>query len=109
MCEKNKLTMSHECSICLTAFELGNNVVELKCDKSHIFHKTCLSTWTMQAYTCPVCREPIIRQLEDIEAYKQLSRINQMSQFEDNLAEADVNSSIAPDAQSEAYGVDDRE
>lgn len=46
MCEKNKLTMSHECSICLTRFELGDNVVELRCDKSHIFHKTCLTTWT---------------------------------------------------------------
>ena len=82
-------------------------MVGLKCDKTHIFHKSCLSTWTMQAYTCPVCREPIIRQLEDIEAYKQLSRINQMSQFEDVLAEAYLASSNAADGQSEAYGAEE--
>lgn len=76
MCEDNKISLGHDCSICLVKFELGNNVVELQCDKSHIFHKSCLSEWTKQSYTCPVCREPIIRQLEDIEAYKQLARLN---------------------------------
>lgn len=100
MCEKNKLSMNHDCSICITKFELGNNVVQLKCDKTHIFHKGCLTQWTAQSYTCPICREPIISQLEDIEAYKQLARLNQLGQFEDNLAEGEMINNI-PEEQNE--------
>lgn len=43
-----------ECSICLMQFAPADNVVKLSCN--HLFHRTCVTTWFMQKYTCPVCR-----------------------------------------------------
>jgi hypothetical protein len=44
----------------------------------------------MQSYTCPICREPIINQTEDIEAYKHLARLNQVHMMEDDIVEANI-------------------
>lgn len=31
-----------ECSICLTPFDLKDDVIELKCSDEHVFHEDCL-------------------------------------------------------------------
>lgn len=49
----------HECSVCLTQFELESEVNSLSC--GHVFHKECLEKWL--AYwniTCPLCRTPLL-------------------------------------------------
>jgi hypothetical protein len=44
-----------ECSVCQTAFEAGERVVELAC--CHGFHRECLMPWLERGgRTCPVCR-----------------------------------------------------
>ena len=44
-----------ECAICLEDFKKGEEVVELKCDKKHIFHRRCLQKWGENHSTCPLC------------------------------------------------------
>ncbi|KAL8161651.1 hypothetical protein V2J09_013140 [Rumex salicifolius] len=44
-----------ECSVCLTAFEEGVEVSELRC--KHAFHRSCLDKWFDHHHsTCPLCR-----------------------------------------------------
>lgn len=47
-----------DCNICLTSFELGEEVVRIPC--KHIFHSTCLVPWLKQNGTCPVCRFSLV-------------------------------------------------
>lgn len=42
------------CTICLSTFEQGDNLIHLKCD--HYFHKQCARRWLEKNATCPVCR-----------------------------------------------------
>ena len=45
------------CTICLSTFEQGDNLLHLKCD--HYFHKPCARRWLEKNATCPVCRVKI--------------------------------------------------
>lgn len=48
-----------DCSVCLSAYEEGDEVRKLKCD--HKFHKACVDTWLLQdSATCPLCRRPVL-------------------------------------------------
>lgn len=47
-----------DCNICLTSFELGEEVVRIPC--KHIFHSACLVPWLKQNGTCPVCRFSLV-------------------------------------------------
>jgi len=49
-----KAFMGSDCSVCITAFEVGNTVVDLPC--SHRFHRACIATWLSEyRSTCPLC------------------------------------------------------
>jgi len=41
------------CSICLCEYERGERVVRLPCD--HIYHESCLNSWTTNHTRCPLC------------------------------------------------------
>jgi hypothetical protein len=41
------------CSICLCEYERGERVVRLPCD--HIYHDSCLTSWTTNHTRCPLC------------------------------------------------------
>jgi hypothetical protein len=53
----NNNAKSSECSICLTAYENKEIIIELPC--WHIFHKGCISPWLKREVTCPICRENV--------------------------------------------------
>eukprot|EP01083_Nonionella_stella_P018818 52324_1 len=52
---KGELIDSHDttCSICLCEYEHGDKCFRLPC--SHIYHEECLSLWTANHVTCPLC------------------------------------------------------
>lgn len=46
--------MGGSCSVCLTAFEEHDEVVELPC--GHHFHRECITKWLSECRrTCPLC------------------------------------------------------
>ncbi|XP_073425286.1 E3 ubiquitin-protein ligase RNF12-like [Dendrobates tinctorius] len=45
---------SQSCAICLTEYEIGEQVTELRCD--HRFHQNCISAWLHSSPHCPLCR-----------------------------------------------------
>lgn len=48
---------NEECSICLDVFKHKQNVSQLPCNKSHLFHATCILNWVENGNdTCPLCR-----------------------------------------------------
>ena len=55
-----------------------------------MFHKPCITEWSLQNYTCPICRVPIISNTDDINAYKQLAQLNQIGNFEDAIDEGEI-------------------
>ncbi|MDB2592430.1 hypothetical protein N9Y17_01820, partial [Gammaproteobacteria bacterium] len=54
-----------DCPICLSEFKETDNVNQLSCHKSHIFHAACLSKMVYvkieegKESTCPTCRKPL--------------------------------------------------
>eukprot|EP01062_Namystynia_karyoxenos_P021107 TRINITY_DN179_c1_g4_i1.p1 TRINITY_DN179_c1_g4~~TRINITY_DN179_c1_g4_i1.p1 ORF type:complete len:1524 (+),score=434.57 TRINITY_DN179_c1_g4_i1:76-4572(+) len=49
--------MGHECSICISGFEKGEEVIVLGC--FHVFHATCLAPWVNQNHNCPNCHKTV--------------------------------------------------
>lgn len=49
------------CSICLSGYRPNQRASELPC--KHLFHKSCLRPWLNEADTCPVCRQPILSEI----------------------------------------------
>jgi E3 ubiquitin-protein ligase RHA2 len=48
-----------ECSVCLSEFEEGEKIRQLKC--KHRFHKDCVDKWLQQYWaTCPLCRTKVL-------------------------------------------------
>jgi hypothetical protein len=41
------------CSICLCEYETGETVTKLPCN--HIYHESCLTSWTENHVRCPLC------------------------------------------------------
>lgn len=54
-----------ECCICLSAFELGEALITLRC--LHIFHELCLDRWikTSHSVKCPLCCTKIAEAVSD--------------------------------------------
>lgn len=45
------------CSICLVHFKEDDQILQLRCHNSHIFHKDCISEWVRQSHAqCPLCK-----------------------------------------------------
>eukprot|EP01006_Ploeotia_vitrea_P042917 TRINITY_DN66672_c11_g4_i2.p2 TRINITY_DN66672_c11_g4~~TRINITY_DN66672_c11_g4_i2.p2 ORF type:complete len:194 (-),score=82.08 TRINITY_DN66672_c11_g4_i2:169-750(-) len=51
------------CAICLSEFEDGESVRELRC--RHHFHKSCVDQWLQKKKTCPLCNQ-VITQAVDV-------------------------------------------
>jgi hypothetical protein len=56
---ETKFCMIHDihndvCAICLEDFKSDENVRQLKC--SHIYHVTCINTWSKDHETCCLCK-----------------------------------------------------
>ena len=48
-----------ECSICLEEIEENDDIKKLM-NCNHVFHKSCIDTWSNNNNTCPLCRKHII-------------------------------------------------
>jgi len=46
-----------QCSICTEVLRVGDQVQQLPCHSSHLFHPACLAPWLSKSNACPVCRE----------------------------------------------------
>merc|ERR1719203_70378 len=47
-----------ECSICLHALRMGDNVRQLA-GCGHTFHKPCIDLWLLRRADCPLCKRPV--------------------------------------------------
>lgn len=56
MKEKDCLENVNSCSICLSSYVEGEELVVLPCDDRHYFHSTCLRDWMKNKTDCPLCR-----------------------------------------------------
>lgn len=52
-----QVTDGQGCAICLSEYELGEEVKQLQCE--HKFHEDCLKEWSNEHDTCPLCRSNI--------------------------------------------------
>lgn len=55
-----------DCAFCIVPFELDDSVIQLKCHKNHIFHRSCFMTYLEHMRKeasgqpkCPFCKEDI--------------------------------------------------
>ena len=56
-CIVNNDMKDENCTICVTKYQIGENITELTC--KHIFHTECISEWVKYKSECPVCRQSI--------------------------------------------------
>ncbi|KAJ8562571.1 hypothetical protein K7X08_031023 [Anisodus acutangulus] len=76
-----------DCSVCLAEFEEDESLRLLpKC--SHAFHVPCIDTWLSSHMNCPVCRAPIV---SDLNAVLQLNNVEISSTSVNNSVSVDVN------------------
>ena len=50
----DSLLLRDECVICFEKYEKKDKITTLECN--HIFHHKCISDWTKQNKSCPLCR-----------------------------------------------------
>ncbi len=48
------------CAICLQEMGEGQEVVELDCCATHVFHTKCIHDWVCRANVCPMCRAVVL-------------------------------------------------
>jgi hypothetical protein len=52
--------IGEQCSICWDNVETVETMAVTKCStKPHIFHKSCILSWTTKSSSCPNCRCPL--------------------------------------------------
>ena len=47
------------CAICLESFTQEDKIIEMNCDKRHIFHEKCIEDWLMKKLECPLCKKAV--------------------------------------------------
>ena len=52
--QENSNNNNNKCVICLSEFELGDQVSALPC--AHVFHTECIASWIKKHCQCPVCK-----------------------------------------------------
>ena len=52
--QENNNNSNNKCVICLSEFELGDQVSALPC--AHVFHTDCIASWIKKHCQCPVCK-----------------------------------------------------
>jgi hypothetical protein len=70
------------CSICLCEYETGETVTKLPCN--HIYHESCLTSWTESHVRCPLCNYDLMTGFEQPESVR-----NQQQQQNNNNNEAE--------------------
>lgn len=56
---KYKFNKYTDCSICLTSYQVGQNITEFgTCN--HSFHEECITKWISEKNSCPICRKKIL-------------------------------------------------
>ncbi|XP_077105082.1 uncharacterized protein LOC143759598 [Ranitomeya variabilis] len=50
---------TQSCVICMTEYEIGEQVIVLPCD--HSFHQGCISRWLRSNPLCPLCRNHVFQ------------------------------------------------
>ena len=60
------------CSICLCEYEHGERVTKLPC--GHIYHETCLNSWTANHFRCPLCNYDLMDGFEQPLSAQQRAR-----------------------------------
>jgi len=68
--------MSDECAVCLSKFNLKDEVVPLSCNLDHVFHLKCMLDWADHSYKCPICRQPVIESQQEINQYEVMQQRN---------------------------------
>lgn len=53
--EEDEEVGDDSCPICLCEFEHGDDMAQLPCHASHLFHYDCILMWFQQATSCPLC------------------------------------------------------
>ena len=54
----------NECIICMTPFKQDDMITKLDCSGNHFYHTSCIENWINQGSNqCPMCREPINRDI----------------------------------------------
>ena len=56
----------HACSICLESYEDGVVLRQLPC--SHLFHDHCVDTWLRMNNQCPLCKQSILKSVDEQES-----------------------------------------
>ena len=51
--EEARMTEEPSCCICLCEYEPKDTVMQLPCN--HIFHESCIDSWTKRNVRCPLC------------------------------------------------------
>ena len=46
-----------DCSICLSSFTCGEELISLPCDLKHSFHAGCIRQWLQRQNSCPLCQK----------------------------------------------------
>lgn len=83
------------CSICLADFNTrqkdeniaGDSVIPLECNAAHIFHAECLKEWVKFQFTCPICREILLKDKSDqekLKRYMSIVRRNTLIQYQND-------------------------
>ena len=57
--EYENLEMKLMCAICLDNFNIGDEICQLECHCTHIFHHSCMVEWAKTKSICPTCRTRI--------------------------------------------------
>lgn len=91
--EKN----DRECPVCLTDFELEDNLRLLPVCK-HIFHQECIDMWFDSHSTCPLCRASLTGQLGVVEDSNdgQVSSMEPVEIVVEESGNEDGNSELQP-------------
>jgi len=63
--DSEEMRLAKMCSICLSEFEDGQEVMEMPCDKRHLFHAHCVSQWLRTSQNCPLCRSNIPQKIDE--------------------------------------------
>lgn len=56
----NILNYKDICIICTYTIKSHHEVIQLKCDKRHVFHSNCIRKWLTYKVECPLCKSKYI-------------------------------------------------
>ncbi len=91
-----------QCAICLIDLFIDFNVrqkienipcdevIQLNCNKQHVFHASCLKEWVKFQFTCPICREIVTSNTDEkkLATYRSIIKRNTLINLqndEDNV------------------------